>query len=210
MIQSPRFTKLALVAFALILGSTSFADQTVPPSPTPIDETTVVPQRVAAPTQVEVVTPVPTEVPVVAAPALKPVPAVAPAPVCATKKEMLVFRVYERVDQCGTRIPNNGIRGRINARRVCGVEKEIGVKIAEPCTCEDCAAVEQVSRILCNRGECQCSNDAYVAALIEDLKSYSRRVRKVAKRVLEHTCGFRVSEKMECVTISTPIETPKS
>ena len=172
-----RFSVRAFAFCALILGQTSFADG---PVLTPIpDPNYNQPARTAKPVQ-------------------------APAATCKQTKVADVYRVYQLVNQCGGRIPDTGLKGVFNRNRTCSQESVLAEVFAEPCTCEDCASVSKVQEIRCSRGGCYvCGNDEYVKALIMDLSSSSRRVRKAATRSLK-VCGLRVESSRNCVDADVP------
>lgn len=183
----------SLAALALLVGTHSFAEgQHTELLPVP-EPTLAAPEPKAVPPQVAPVTPAPVA-PV--APALKPV-------ACKSAKVADVYTVLELNDQCGNRLKDNGLLGIRNRHKACTTESVLAKVYAAPCTCEDCHAVQKVAQIRCDRGECQCYNDDYIKALIFDLSSYSRKVRKVAERTLKG-CKLRVVDDRACVTEEVP------
>lgn len=192
---------LGLATLAFLVGTNSFAEGQQPellPVPEPTlaaPEPQVVPQRVAPIAPVAPVAPVVPAAPV-AQPALKPV-------ACKSAKVADIYTVLELNDQCGNRLKDNGLLGIRNRRNACATESVLAKVFAAPCTCEDCNAVRRVAQIRCDRGECQCYNDDYIKALIFDLSSNSRKVRKVAERTLKG-CKLRVVDERACVTEEVP------
>jgi hypothetical protein len=199
---------LGLATLAFLVGTNSFAEGQQPEL-LPIPEPTLAPELQTVPQRVAPITPVAPGAPIVpAAPALqsilKPVPEpVAKTVACKTAKVADVYTVLELNDQCGNRLKDNGLLGIRNRRNACATESVLAKVFAAPCTCEDCHAVRKVAQIRCDRGECQCYNDDYIKALIFDLSSYSRKVRKVAERTLKG-CKLRVVDDRACVTEEVP------
>jgi hypothetical protein len=197
---------LGLATLAFLVGTNSFAEgqqtELLPvPEPTlAAPEPQTVPQRIAP---INPVAPVVPAAPV-AQSVLEPVPQTVTKPIaCKTAKVADVYTVLELNDQCGNRLKDNGLIGIRNRRNACATESVLAKVYAAPCTCEDCKAVQKVAQIRCDRGECQCNNDDYIKALIFDLSSYSRKVRKVAERTLKG-CKLRVVDDRACVTEEVP------
>jgi hypothetical protein len=191
---------LGLATLAFLVGTNSFAEGQQPELPPVPEPTLATPELQVVPQRVVPINPVAP----VAQPALKPVPQPVAKPIaCKTAKVADVYTVLELNDQCGNRLKDNGLIGIRNRRNACATESVLAKVFAAPCTCEDCPAARKVAQIRCDRGECQCYNDDYIKALIFDLSSYSRKVRKVAERTLKG-CKLRVIDDRACVTEEVP------
>lgn len=209
-----RGTAFAVLVFLSIAGQPSYSADEPPIAPIPdpkFKESSRTPVPPIPPIAAPAPIPAPIDAPApIAAPA--PIPVATPSPVllpaprvaCRVATAADHFTVTQLIDNCGETLPNSGARGRANRKHACAVESKLAEVFATPKTCEDCAAATRVSQIRCDRGDCHvCENSEYVKALIFDLASHSRRVRRASERSLNR-CGLRVVEKHVCVHVAVP------